>query len=233
MNTIAQISYREGIEGAWADLVAFAPKLIGAIIVFVVGWFVARIIRTAIHQALVKVRFDAAVDRAGLGAPLERAGFADSALLLAKIFYWAVMILVLQLAIDTFGDSAIQSALDDLVGFLPKLFIAIVIVVISGAIASRVGELVRGTLGGESYGNTLARLASGSVWLVGIFAALNQIEIAQQILTTLFTAIVATLGVVIAIMFGVGGIKAAQEEFWPKVFARFNSSTSAGEPLNN
>lgn len=233
MNTIAQISYREGIEGAWADLVAFAPKLIGAIIVFVVGWFVARIIRTAIHQALVKVRFDAAVDRAGLGAPLERAGFADSALLLAKIFYWAVMILVLQLAIDTFGDSAIQSALDDLVGFLPKLFIAIVIVVISGAIASRVGELVRGTLGGESYGNTLARLASGSVWLVGIFAALNQIEIAQQILTTLFTAIVATLGVVIAIMFGVGGIKAAQEEFWPKVFARFSSSTSAGEPLNN
>ncbi len=226
MNVLAEISYREGIEEAWTDLATFVPKVIAAVLVFVVGWFIARIIRNVAHRLLTKIKFDAAVDRAGLGAPLQRAGFEDSGLLLAKIFYWSVMVLVLQLAIDTFGDSAIQTALDDLVGFLPNLFIAIVIVVIAGAIATRVAELVTGTLGGQSYGSTVARLASGSVWLIGIFSALNQIDIAQRILTTLFTAIVATIGLVIVIMFGVGGIQAARDQFWPNVFARLRGETT-------
>lgn len=220
----AQIEYRQGIEEAWADVATFVPKLVAAVAVFVVGWVIARLIRQAVRKILTAVQFDRLVDRAGLGGSLERAGWRDSGLLLAQLIYWAVLLLALQLAVDTFGDSAIRDALDGIVAFLPKLFVALVIVVIAGAVATRVGELITSSLAGTDYGATLARIASGLIWLVGLFAALNQIEIAQDILTTLFQAIVFTVGVVIAIMFGVGGIKAAETEFWPKVFARLRKS---------
>ncbi len=220
VGVLAEITFSDGIEEAWTDVATFVPKLAGALAIFVIGWFVARVIAKIAHRVLTKVRFDTAVDRAGLGAPLERSGYADSGLLLSKIIYWAVMILVLQLAIDSFGDSAIQDALDSLVSFLPNLFIAIIIVVLAGAFATRVGELIRDTLSAQSYGSWVATTASGAVWLVGLFAALNQIEIAQQILTTLFTAIVGTVALTIVIMFGVGGIQSAREEFWPNVFSR-------------
>ncbi len=222
----AQIDYRSGIESAWADVATFVPKLVAALVVFAIGWLIARVIRAAIERLLTAVRFDQWVDRAGLGGSLERAGFADSAKLLAQLIYWAVLLIALQLAVDTFGDSAITKALDGIVTFLPKLFVALVIVVIAGAIASRVKELVQAALQGQDYGETVATIASSLIWLVGLFAALNQIEIAQDIVTTLFTVITYTIGAVIVIMFGVGGIKAAETKFWPGVFARFDRNSS-------
>lgn len=227
---LAQIEYRQGIEEAWANVATFVPKLAGAIAVFVIGWIIATAIRRGVRRILGAARFDHWVDRAGLGGMLERAGWRDSGLLLAQLIYWAVLLLALQLAVDTFGDSALTEALDGIVAFLPNLFVALVIVVIAGAVATRVAELVAAALGTVDYGRTLANVAAGLIWLVGLFAAFNQIEIAQDIVNTLFQAIVYTVGAVIAIMFGVGGIKAAEAEFWPNVFARFRSHSRDRTP---
>ena len=172
------IEYRQGIEDAWTDLVAFVPRIIGALIVFLVGWFVARLIRSAVKRILTKVNFGHWVEKAGLGNALGRGSSDGASNLLAQIVYWAVMLLTLQLAVDTFGDSAIQDALQGIVTFLPKLFIALIIVVITGVFASRVKELVLSSLSGVSYSGTMATVAGGLIWLVGLFAAFNQIEIA-------------------------------------------------------
>ena len=123
-HAIAQIDYRSGIESAWADVAAFVPKLAAALAVFVIGMFVARIIRAGIERLLTAVKFDQWVDKAGLGGSLERAGYRDSGKLLAKLIYWAVLLVSLQLAVQTFGDTAITAALDGIVAFLPKLFVA-------------------------------------------------------------------------------------------------------------
>lgn len=214
------ITYSEGIENAWNNVAEFVPKLVAAIIIFLIGWFIARVLRNISHRILTALRFDHWVDRAGIGAPLERAGYADSGLLLARIIYWAILLLTLQLAVDTFGDSAIQDALDGIVAFLPRLLVALVIIVITGAIAVRVRELVEGLAGGLDYGETLARIAAAAVWVVGIFAALDQVQVAEDVVATLFSAIVATIGLILVIMFGVGGINAARDRFWPSVFDR-------------
>ncbi len=218
---LAEINWREGVEDAWSDLVGFAPRLIAAIGVLLAGWLIASIIRRILQRVLNRVRFPLLMERSGLQAPLARVGLKEPSRLLATIIYWAAMLLVLQLAIDTFGESAIQDALDDLVGFLPSLFISIVIVVVTGAIASRVAELVRTSLSEQSYATSLSRISAGAIWAVGIFAALNQVEIAEDILTVLFIAVVATVGLVIVVMFGISGIQAARDQFWPNVFNFF------------
>ena len=221
---IAQINYREGIEEAWDDLVGFAPRLLAALAVLLVGWIIANLIRRGLTRVLTRVRFEQLIERSGLQAPLSRVGVRGSSRLLATLIYWAAMLLVLQLAIDTFGDSAIQEALDDLVDFLPDLFISIVIIVVVGAISSRVSSLVDELLEDQNYGTTVARIAGVSIWVVGLFAALDQIRIADDILNVLFIALVSTVGLTVAVMFGISGIQAARERFWPAVFDRFGTA---------
>lgn len=211
------------VEEALTAVATFVPKLLGAIVVLVVGWLIARAIQKITHTILTKLRFDALVDRSGLGSAIERAGYPDSGLLMAKIVYYAILLLALQIAIDVFGDSAIQGALDAVIALLPKLFVAVVIILVAGAIATRVREIVAGSAGGLAYGDTLATLASAAIWVTGIFAALNQIEIAADIVTSLFTIIVGTIALILVIKFGVGGVWAARDRFWPAVYDKLGS----------
>ncbi|HEC10782.1 MAG TPA: hypothetical protein ENI86_14640 [Acidimicrobiales bacterium] len=214
------ITFRQGIEDAWSNVAQFIPKLIGALIILLIGLWVARIIRKIVHRVLTRLRFDQVVDRSGLGGHLERAGYADSALLLAKVVYYGVVLIVLKLAIGAFGQSDIQDALDSMLAFIPKIFVALIIVVITGAVASGVRNMVSPAVAHLDYGKAITRVVVAAIWTIGVFAALDQIQIAQDIVDTLFKTIVASLGAILVIMFGVGGVWAARDRFWPRVFDR-------------
>ncbi len=214
------ITFRQGIEDAWSNVAQFIPKLIGALIILLIGLWVARVIRKIVHRVLTRLRFDQVVDRSGLGGHLERAGYADSALLLAKVVYYGVVLIVLKLAIGAFGQSDIQDALDSMLAFIPKIFVALIIVVITGAVANGVRNMVSPAVAHLDYGKAITRVVVAAIWTIGVFAALDQIQIAQDIVDTLFKTIVASLGAILVIMFGVGGVWAARDRFWPRVFDR-------------
>lgn len=220
------VSFTEGIEDAWSDVASFVPKLVGALAILLVGWFIAKAIRKLVHRVLTRVGFDGLVDRSGLGGYIERAGWADSGLLLAKIVYFAVMIIVLQLAIGAFGDTAVQDVLNDLLAFIPKVFVALIIVVLTGAVANAVRGFVAPAVSHLDYGNIITQVATIGIWVIGGFAALDQIEIAQDIVDTLFTTVMASLGAILVIKFGVGGVWAARDRFWPGVYDRFSSESA-------
>lgn len=224
---IAAIEWSQGIEDAWRDVASFVPKLIGALAVFVIGWFVAKIIRKVIERVLNKIKFDSYVDKAGIGAPLERAGYPNSVDLIGKIIYFALMLLVLQLAVGVFGDSDISNAIDDMVAFIPKLIVAIIIVIITGAVANAVRDLIAPAVAHLSAGDLLQKAAFVGIWLIGGFAALDQLQVAKDVVDTLFETIVYSLGFIIVIKFGVGGIWAARDRFWPAVYDQVSADTGA------
>jgi hypothetical protein len=215
---LAAVEWSNGIEEAWNEVAAFIPKLVAAIAVFLIGWFVAKIIRRVIVRVLNRIKFDSYVDKAGLGAPLERAGYPNSVDLLGKIIYFALMLLVLQLTVGVFGESDISNAIDDMVAFIPKLIVAIVIVIVTGAIANVVRDLIAPAVAHLSAGHLLTKAAFVAIWLIGGFAALDQLQVASDVVDTLFQTIVYSLGLIIVIQFGVGGIWAARDRFWPAVY---------------
>ncbi len=235
---LADISFSQSFQDMFDDLATFIPKLVAAIAIFLIGWFVARVIKRLIHTGLTKLGVDELVDRSGLGGPLERAGFADSALLLARVIYIGLMLIVLQLAIDVLDITAINDVLDDIIDFIPKIFVAIVIIFLTGAIARFVRELVGGITEGQSWGNLVTNAATGAIWVIGLFAALDQIEVAQDVVDTLFTALVGSLALILVIKFGVGGIWAARDRFWPAFYDKLTdvagdrspASASPGDP---
>lgn len=223
------VEWSQGIEDAWSDLAGFAPKLIAALVVMVVGWFIARVVRKVIEKVLVKIKFDQYVDKAGIGAPVERAGYPDSGKLLAKLIYYMIMLTVLQLAIGVFGDSAVNEAFDGLIAFIPKLFIALIIVVITGVVATTVRSLVEPAVSHLGAGPLLAKAAFVAIWVIGGFAAFDQLDVASDTVDTLFQTVTYSLGLILVIKFGVGGVWAARDRFWPAVYDSVSANTSESD----
>ena len=225
---VLAVEYSQGIEDAWSDVASFVPKLAAAAAVFVIGWIVAKIIRRVVVRVLNQIKLDTYVDKAGLGAPLERAGYTNSVDLIGKIIYFALMLLVLQLTVGVFGDTAVSASIDDMVAFIPKLVVAIIIVIVTGVIANAVRDLMSSAVAHLSSGGLLTKAAFVAIWMIGVFAALDQLEVASDIVDTLFETIVYSLGFIMVIKFGVGGVWAARDRFWPAVYDQISSQTEPG-----
>ena len=228
--TLADISFSQSFQNTFDRAAEFLPKLVGALLILVIGWFIARVIRKLVHRALTRVGIDGLVDRSGLGAPLERAGYPDSGLLIAKVIFFGIMLLVLQLVVDALDIESITNVLDDFVAFIPKIVVALVIILITGAVANFVKSLVSAVTVDQSWGNLATNVATGAIWVIGVFAALDTVQVAEDVVDTLFQVIVASLGAILVIKFGVGGVWAARDRFWPAVYNKVAETTTDTSP---
>lgn len=222
--SLAGIDFEGSIQRTFDDIGGFLPNLIGAIIIFFIGRFIAKLIYKVVKKALTKANVDALIDRSGIGAPLERAGYADSGHFLAKLVYWLIMFIVIKLTVEALGLLALEDLLDDLVNWIPKLLVGILIIFVTGAIANFVKGIVASATASESWGNAATNIAAIGVWFIGGMAALDQVEIASDIVDTLFTVVLSSLAAILVIKFGVGGIWSARDRFWPNVYDRFGAA---------
>jgi len=197
--TLAGISISDSIQSTLDSFAEWVPKLIGAVVIFVIGRFIAKFIFKLVKKALTKANIDKLVDRSGLGGPLERAGYADSGHFLAKLIYWLIMLIVIKLAVEALGLAAVEDLVDDLVAWLPKLFVALIIIFITGAVANFVKDVVGGATANESWGNMATTAATVGVWFIGGMAALNQVEVAADVVDTLFTIVMSSLAGILII----------------------------------
>jgi hypothetical protein len=191
-----------GLTDMWRSVLLFLPKAIAFAAILVVGWFIAGAVRKLVDKVLERIGFDHAVQRGGIGRALERSRY-DASDILARLAYYALLLLTLQLAFGVWGPNPISDLISGVVAWLPRAFVAIVIVVVAAAIASAVRDLVAGALGGLSYGRVLANLASWFIVGLGVIAALNQVGIATTVTTPVLIAVLATVAGILIV--GVGG----------------------------
>ncbi|CAM3595506.1 mechanosensitive ion channel family protein [Tsukamurella ocularis] len=212
MTSQLAIDYGAGLSDAWSSVATFVPKLAAFLVILILGWIVAKILSKVIAKILAKVGFDRLAERSGLQGVLAKSDY-DASTLLAKVVYYAVLLITLQLAIGVFGPNPIGDLLSRFVAWLPKLFVAILIIVIVAAIAKAVKDIVGGALGSASYGPLLATIASLFIWGAGIIAALNQIGVATTVTTPVLVAVLATVGGVIVVGVG-GGLVRPMQQRW-------------------
>jgi hypothetical protein len=205
-STVAAIELGQGVEDAWARVASFVPKFIGFLVILAIGWFVAKAIAKAVDVVLERVGFDQAVERGGIKTALATSKY-DASDLLAKVVFYGLFLLVLQLAFGVFGANPVSDLIASVIAYLPKVFVAVVILVVASAIGAAVKELVGNALGGLSYGRTLATAASIAIVVVGVFAALNQLQIAPAIVNGLFYGLLAIVVGSAIIAIGGSGIQ--------------------------
>ncbi len=211
---LAAIDFQQGVEDAWTRIATFVPKLIGFLLILIVGWFVAKALAKVVDGLLGRVGCDRWVERGSLKASLERSRF-DASDIMGVIVFWTVFLLVLQLAFGVFGPNPISDLLKGLIAYLPNVFVAVLILVIAAALAKVVTDLLTAVLGAVSGGEWIARGAGLAVLILGIFAALSQLKIAPAIVNGLYYAILAIIVGSAVVAIGGGGIE-TMKAYWQR-----------------
>jgi hypothetical protein len=217
---VVAVEWSQGIEDAWTDVATFVPKLLGCLVVLLVGWFVAKAIAKIANRVLERVGFDRAVERGGIKRALARTEY-DASDIIGKVIFYALFLLVLQMAFGVFGDNPVSDLISSVIAYLPKVVAAILIVVIAAAIAAAVKEMVATALANLSYGATVANLASVAIITVGVFAALSQLQIAPAIVHGLFYAVLAVIAGSAIVAIGGGGIQPMRQR-WESALRRYD-----------
>lgn len=214
------IDYHTGVENAWSNVATFVPKLVAFLVILVIGYVIAKAVARILTRVLQKVGFDRLVERGGIRRVLEGSQY-DAAGILSKLVFYAIMLFVLSTAFGVFGPNPISDYLHAVVAYLPLVFVAIIIIVISAAIAAAVKALIENSLSGLSYARLLGNSASGLILALGIIAALNQLHIATNVVNAvLYAALAAIVGVIIVAVGG-GGIQAMSRR-WDMTLARYD-----------
>jgi Conserved TM helix len=216
--------FTDGLGNAWANIAEFLPKLLGFLLILIIGYFVVKAIAKIVDRVLERVGFDRAVERGGIGQALSKSRF-DASDILSKVVFWALFLFVLQLAFGVFGPNPISDLIHGVIAYLPNVIVAIIIVVIGAAIAAAVKEIVEASLGGLSYGRGLALGASVAILAVAGFAALDQLNVAPAIVNGLFYALLAIVVGSAVIAIGLGGVD-TMRRYWERAASRADSESS-------
>lgn len=208
----ARVGLGNSVESALTSVLDFLPRFVAFILVLVIGYFIAKALATLTNKILERVGFERAVARGGIAEAMAK-GRHDASDIIAKIVYYAILLFALQMAFGIFPDNPVSELLTGIIVFLPKIFVAIIILVVGSAVAMAVKDLIQGSLGWLSYGSLLGTIASVFIMFVTIIAALNQVEIATTVTTPILIAILATVGGVIVVGVG-GGLIGPMRERW-------------------
>ncbi len=207
-------SIRVAFSDALADLFGFVPKLLGALLLILAGYIIGRIVGKLVTTALRAIRFNEIADKAEVDTFLRNAGVRmDPANVVGTIAKWFVYLIFFLAAFDAFGLPQVSQVVDDVVAFLPKVAVAIV-VLLAGALAGNLlAGVVRGALGSAGFGgaNLLATVARFTVIGFAALAALDMLEIAPDIVNGLWYAMLALVVGTLVLAFGLGGRQAASD----------------------
>jgi hypothetical protein len=220
-SNLAAVDFGQGISNAWSAIATFVPKLLAFLLILFIGWLIAKALGKVVDKVLERVGFDRVVERGGINRMMSRSRY-DASDVIARLVYYAVLLIALQMAFGVFGTNPVSTMLTGIVAFLPKAVVAIVIVVVAGAVARAVKDLVTGALGGLSYGSLLGTLASVFIWGLGIIAALNQIGVATSVTTPVLITVLATIGGIAVIGVG-GGLVRPMQQRWESWLNRAES----------
>ena len=195
-------------QAALALLFTFVPRLLGFLVILLIGWIVASALEKAVTFLLRKVGFDRIGDRIGLSRLLAQSNIkTDAASVLGKLVYWFVFLIFLIPAVNALGLNAVSTLLGQVIAFLPNVFVAILILFLGTLAATVVADIVRGASGSARIGNPniFANVARYAILGFVALIALEQLGIATSLLNILFAAIMGATALAAGLAFGLGG----------------------------
>ena len=202
-------------------LFSFIPKLIGALILLAIGWWLAKLAARLVVGLLDRLGFGAAAERTGMFGFLGRSAGGTAAAaaasrrgtrpswLIGEIVKWFVFLIFVELAAEALGLPAISALLHSIILWIPNLVVALLILFIAALGAQFVGRLVRGSSGRNS--GFLASLVEYGIIALAAVVALNQLGIGAVFVDILFAAVIAALALAAGLAFGLGGRNVASQ----------------------
>lgn len=192
----------------------FVPKLVGGLIILIIGYFIARSLRWTIQKAFSILKVDSLFDRAGLNGLLAKTGMdLTGTKLIADLIYWIIMLVVWVAFFNSIGLEVISNLINQVILFMPNLIVACLIIAVGMYLGDFVEKVALATLnstGQAANAKTFASIAKGGVIFLTATIALSQLGIGGNVINTVVQSVFGGLGLAFGIAFGMGGKDWAQ-----------------------
>ena len=224
MSTPLALDLEGPVSDGFRTVTTFVPKLIGFLLILFIGYFIAKFVSKLVDKLLERAGFDNAVEKGGIKRALSKSQY-DASDIVAKLVFFAIFIPVLSAAIGTLGIQSLQEPLAAFIALIPKIIVAIILVVIGAVVAGAAKKLIDNALGGLSYGAILANVVSILLLLIFVKAALDQVGIATTVTGPILYAILGTVAGVLIVGAGGGLIKPMQGR-WETILNKAQDETA-------
>lgn len=219
-----RFNIEDSIRNTMVKIFDFIPNLVAALLILLIGYWIAKLLGRVVRRALHRLRFDRAMHTSAAGTIVSRM-VESPAKLVGQIVFWLVYVGVISLAVSALNLPLLNSLLAGIYSYVPRVIAAVLIFLVASAISAGTAKFVQRVMGRTATAKLITAVVPAIVMSLAIFMILNQLNIAKDIVNILFTAIVGAVALGLALAFGLGGREVARELLEQTVSsARQNSS---------
>jgi len=205
--------FNASLQSLWWGFVQFVPKLLIAIIFFIVGWVLGSLVAKAFEHVFSALKIDKLLQSIRADEFFRKAGMnLNSGYFVGQVVRWFIIIVFLLPSLNLVGLDYISSFLsEDVLGFLPRVIVAALILIVATVVADALYKAVAAgakTMNLRSA-NMLGGITKYAIWVFAFIIALGQLGVAAAYMQILFTGIIAMLALAGALAFGLGAKDAA------------------------
>jgi hypothetical protein len=190
-------------------LIQFAPKLIVAIVLFIIGWVLGGLLQKAFEQVFSSLKVDRALSTVGLDHVMRKGGMnLNTGRFLGIVVKWFVVLVFLMPSLALVGLDYISDFLrTDVLGYLPHVVVAALILIIASLVADAVSKAVQAGARGMNVhaSSMMAAVSKYAIWVFAFIIALGELGVAEYYMSVLFTGIIAMVSLGAGLAFGLGG----------------------------
>ncbi|MCX6757917.1 MAG: hypothetical protein NTZ44_03505 [Candidatus Nomurabacteria bacterium] len=205
--------FNASLQSLWWGFIQFAPKLILAIVFFIIGWVLGNLVAKAFDNVIATLKLDRLFQSIGLEGMLMKMGLKlNVGYFIGQIVKWFILIAFLLPSLSLMGLDTVTSFLkDDVLAFLPRVIVAAFILIIATVVAEAISRAISGGAKAMNLrsANMLASIARYAIWIFAFIIALGQLGVAPAYMQIMFTGVVGMLAIAGALAFGLGGKDAA------------------------
>jgi small-conductance mechanosensitive channel len=196
------------LQDALSAFLSFIPQLIGALIILLVGYVIAKALQAIVGRVLEGIGFDRWMERGGIKQFFDRADTEHTPhSILGRLVFWFVFIIAITMAADALGIPQVSAVLAQLIAYIPSIIAAILILILAALLANFLSSIVRGATGSD----ILAGVARYAIIVYAVFAAVTQLGIAVELTAPTFLIVLGAVALAAAIAFGLGSREVAQD----------------------
>lgn len=196
------------LQNVWVQFAGFMPNLVGAIIVLIIGLIVAAGLGALVEKVFEAIRLDSFLEKLGVKPYFERAGLRlRASYFLGRLVYWFIAIAFLLAASDSLGLYALSGFLNSVLGYMPNVIAAVLIMLASVVLGNFLRRVVMASVMGAKLhaAHFLGTLTWWAIVVFGFLAALTQLNIAVTIIQSIVTGFIAMVALAGGLAFGLGG----------------------------
>lgn len=197
----------------WSEVSAQLPNILAAILILIIGYLVANALKKIVVGLVQHLQVDGAIKATGANAVIEKTGYQlNTGRFLGTIVKWFILIVFFIFALDVLNLSEATTFLTtSVLAYLPRVFVATIILFGASIVAAFVEKLVvaGATAAGSRFAVLLGKFAKIAVIVFAVLAALNELQIANELVQMLFAGLVFAISLALGLSFGLGGREAA------------------------